>query len=97
MTGPSDPLAPAPPAKASKRRGGGPLAKENRRLVAGLILGGLAAAFALLNLDEVHVNWILGSGRTPLIVVIAASFALGAAAGSIVGAARRRRGGKGSP
>ena len=82
---------PSPPAKPQKKKkGGGPLAKENRRLVAGAILGAVAAAFALLNLDRVEVNWIVGSGRTPLIIVIAVSFALGAAAGSIFEAARRR-------
>ena len=76
--------------KPEKRKRGGPRAKENRRLVAGTVLGAVAAAFALLNLDKVEVNWIVGSGRTPLIIVIAVAFALGAAAGSIFEAARRR-------
>jgi uncharacterized integral membrane protein len=66
------------------------LAKENRRLLYGLIIGALTAAFAVANLDEVDVNWLFGTWETPLIVVIAVSFALGAAAGWIGGAARRR-------
>ena len=81
---------PDSPAGRPKRRGG-LLAQENRRLVAGLVLGAVAAAFALLNLDEVEVNWIVGSGRSPLILVIAVSFALGIAAGRLLGVVRGRR------
>jgi uncharacterized integral membrane protein len=50
---------------------------------AGLAL--LAAVFAALNLDEVDVNWILGTWSTPLIVVIALSLVIGAALGYLVG------------
>ena len=50
----------------------------------------LAALFAVLNLDEVEVNWIVGTFDTPLIVVIAVSILLGAALGYV--AARRRAG-----
>jgi uncharacterized integral membrane protein len=50
----------------------------------------VVAAFAIVNLDQVDVNWIFGTWETPLILVIAVSFALGAAAGWIGGAARRR-------
>ena len=76
-----------PPAK-SKR--GSLLAKENRRLLYGLVIGAIAAVFAVLNLDKVEVNWIFGTAETPLIIVIAASFLLGAAAGWIASAGRRR-------
>jgi uncharacterized integral membrane protein len=65
--------------------------REQARTVAAVGLGGLAAAFAVLNVDEVEVNWILGTWSTPLIIVIALSIVLGAALGFLVG---RRRGGK---
>jgi putative membrane protein len=59
-------------------------------MVAAVGLGALAAAFAVLNVDEVDVNWILGTWSTPLIIVIALSILIGAALGFLVG---RRRGG----
>ena len=49
----------------------------NGRLIAGAILGGLAVLFAVLNLDEVRVHWIVGTWFTPLIVVILLSLAIG--------------------
>jgi uncharacterized integral membrane protein len=60
-----------------------------RRQVAALALGALGVAFAAVNLDEVKVNWILNTWRTPLIVVIALSMLVGAALGFLVS---RRRG-----
>ena len=59
-----------------------------KRQIAGLALAAFGAAFAALNLDEVEVNWILGTWETPLIVVIALSMVIGAALGYLV--ARRR-------
>jgi uncharacterized integral membrane protein len=59
------------------------------RQVAALALAALGIAFAVLNLDEVKVNWILGNWRTPLIIVIALSMLVGAALGFLVS---RRRG-----
>lgn len=94
---PTDPAATSPPpttttggGKPQKQRSG-PLAKENRRLVAGVILGALVAVFAVLNLDDVDVNWIVGSGRTPLIVVIGVSFAAGVGLGYLMRRTRERR------
>jgi uncharacterized integral membrane protein len=63
--------------------------REQLRTVAAVGLGGLAAAFAVLNIDEVEVNWILGTWSTPLIIVIAVSLVAGAGLGYVVG---RRRG-----
>ncbi len=60
-----------------------------RRQVAALVLAALGVAFAAVNLDEVKVNWILNTWRTPLIVVIALSMLVGAALGFLVS---RRRG-----
>jgi uncharacterized integral membrane protein len=63
--------------------------REQARTVGALALGGLGAAFAVLNVDEVDVNWILGTWSTPLIIVIALSILIGAALGFLIG---RRRG-----
>lgn len=89
---PLDPTSPPPPGSArAKRKSGGPLAKENRNLVIGLLVGALIAAFAVVNLDKVQVDWIFTSSQTPLIVVIALSFVLGAIAGWAFAQIRRRR------
>ncbi len=60
-----------------------------RRQVAALVLAALGGVFAAVNFDEVKVNWILDTWRTPLIVVIALSMVFGAALGFLVS---RRRG-----
>ena len=60
-----------------------------KRQVAVLVLAGVGGVFAALNLDEVEVNWILGTWSTPLIVVIALSMLIGAALAWLV---LRRRG-----
>jgi uncharacterized integral membrane protein len=62
--------------------------RQRARLVGGLALGGLGVAFAVANLAEVEVNWIVGTWDTPLIIVIAISILVGAALGYL--AARRR-------
>jgi uncharacterized integral membrane protein len=54
------------------------------RQIAALVLAALGVAFAVVNLDEVKVNWLLGSWRTPLIIVIALSIVVGAALGFLV-------------
>ena len=56
--------------------------------MAALVLAALGGVFAAANLDEVKVNWILDTWRTPLIVVIALSMVIGAALGYLV--SRRR-------
>jgi uncharacterized integral membrane protein len=60
-----------------------------RRQVAALGLAAVGGVFAAANLDEVKVNWILGTWETPLIVVIALSMVVGAGLGYLVS---RRRG-----
>ena len=60
-----------------------------RRQIAVLVLAGIGGVFAAVNLDEVEVNWILGTWETPLIVVIALSMLVGGALGYLV---TRRRG-----
>jgi uncharacterized integral membrane protein len=69
--------------------------RENVRLVAAATVSALAALFAVLNLEEVEVNWIIGTWDTPLIVVVALSMVLGAGLGFLV--ARRRSSTKSPP
>jgi lipopolysaccharide assembly protein A len=59
-----------------------------KRQIAALVLAALGGVFAVVNLDEVDVNWLLGTWETPLIVVIALSMLAGAALGFL--ASRRR-------
>jgi uncharacterized integral membrane protein len=51
--------------------------RDRARLTVGLILGGLGLAFALVNLGNVKVDWIVGSAHSPLILVIAVSVLIG--------------------
>ena len=62
--------------------------RQRARLVGGIALGAVGVAFAVANLDEVEVNWIVGTWDTPLIIVIGISILVGAALGYL--AARRR-------
>jgi uncharacterized integral membrane protein len=59
-----------------------PKPKRNNRELArtgGLVvLAVLMTLFAVLNLEQVEVNWIFGSGHAPLIVVIVLSVLVGA-------------------
>jgi uncharacterized integral membrane protein len=55
-----------------------------KRQIGALVLAGAGVAFAVANLDEVKVNWLLGNWRTPLILVIAISMLVGAALGFLV-------------
>ena len=61
----------------------------DKRQIALLGMAAIAGVFAALNLDEVEVNWILGTWDTPLIIVIAISTVFGGGLGYL--AARRRR------
>ena len=62
-----------PPAERPRTR------RDTARTGAVAVLAVVVAVFAVLNLDSVNVDWILGSGRAPLIVVIALSVLLGSA------------------
>jgi uncharacterized integral membrane protein len=62
--------------------------KEQARQWLGFAGGVLVTLFAVLNLDEVKVNWIVGSRQTPLIVVIVLSLLVGLGLGYLF--ARRR-------
>ncbi|MGB2711696.1 MAG: LapA family protein [Conexibacter sp.] len=64
---------------------------ETARLAAVTILAIVATLFAVFNLDEVEVNLLLGTTQLPLILVIVACLAIGAAFGALMGRRGRRR------
>jgi uncharacterized integral membrane protein len=51
--------------------------RETSRTAALLLLAVLATVFAFLNLNQVEVDWIIGSGKAPLIIVIVVSLLAG--------------------
>ncbi len=61
----------APNTAAKRSRG------ELARSGALVILAVLITLFAVLNVKEVRVNWIFGSGHAPLIIVIVLSLLVG--------------------
>ncbi len=65
--------------------------RDRARLTAAAILGGLLAIFAVLNLGDVSVNWLVTSGQTPLILVIVIAFVLGIAVDRLVLVRARRK------
>lgn len=75
-----------PPGRAPAQR------RDRARLISAGVLGAVVAAFALLNVGDVKVHWLVITGRTPLIVVIAFAFLLGVMVDRLVIRARRRRG-----
>ncbi len=81
--------APASPHEQAKLR------RQNRRQLrrtgAIVVLSGLVIAFAVTNLREVRVDWIVGSGRAPLIIVIVISLFVGIALALIAGRLARWR------
>jgi uncharacterized integral membrane protein len=84
----ADPSLPTGPEKErtpAKRR-------ERARLIAIAVLGGLGLAFALVNLDNVKVGWIVGSAKTPLIIVIVVCIGLGALIDRVAVSRKRKRG-----
>jgi uncharacterized integral membrane protein len=73
-----------PGAKAPRRT-----RREQTRTAALMILSILITLFAVLNLNEVKVDWAVGSGHAPLIIVIVISVVVGVALGHF---AERRAG-----
>ena len=61
-----------------------------KRQIAGLGLAALGIVFAVVNFDQVKVNWVLGTWKTPLIVVIALSIVIGAGLGLLIARGRAR-------
>lgn len=57
--------------------------EEKRRIAIGVLIG-IVTIFALFNLSEVRVSWVVTTWKTPLVVVIVVSAALGALVGILV-------------
>jgi uncharacterized integral membrane protein len=51
--------------------------RDQARTLAWVLLAVIITVFAVLNTGEVTVDWIVGSGRAPLIIVIALSLLVG--------------------
>jgi uncharacterized integral membrane protein len=69
-----------------------PARKGTRTRVAGAAaLGGLITLFAVLNFDDVDVNWLFGTWSTPLIIVIVICFAAGMAVDRVLVRRSRKR------
>jgi uncharacterized integral membrane protein len=62
--------APGPPQHKRSRR-------EVARTTGFVVLAVLITLFAVLNVESVEVNWIFGSGKAPLIIVILISLLVG--------------------
>ncbi len=56
-----------------------------------VVLAVLVTLFAVLNVEQVEVNWILGSGKAPLIIVIVISLLVGIVLTHFAERAARRR------
>jgi uncharacterized integral membrane protein len=69
----SAPTPQQPTPKSRSPRGKGELARTGSLV----ILAVLITLFAVFNLKEVRVDWVFGSGKAPLIVVIVASLLIG--------------------
>jgi uncharacterized integral membrane protein len=74
-----------PPERAPVQR------RERARLIGSLVLGGLGLAFALVNLGNVKVDWIVGSAHSPLILVIVISVLLGVGIDRVAVSRARKR------
>lgn len=53
-------------------------------------LGAVLAALAISNRDEVEVDWVVTTSRTPLVVLIVVSVLAGILLGWVLGARRGR-------
>jgi uncharacterized integral membrane protein len=66
--------------------------RRQRRLIAAVVVGVVVVVFAVINLNDVKVHWLVATGQTPLIVVIVLAFVLGMLADRLlVVRAKRKR------
>jgi len=81
----ASPQSPQPESARRSRR-------QQTRTVAVLILAVAITLFAVLNVNEVKVDWVVGSGHAPLIIVIVISLLIGVVIGHFAErrAAKRR-------
>ena len=71
----------------AKRRNRGELS----RTIAIVVLALAVILFAVKNLKQVHVDWIVGSGSAPLIIVILITLLVGLVISHLAGRLSRRR------
>lgn len=65
--------------------------RENARTGGLIALAVVTTLFAVLNLKDVEVNWIFGTFKTPLIVVIVVSLLVGVLLAHFAEARHRRK------
>jgi uncharacterized integral membrane protein len=65
--------------------------RDRARLIAAGIIGALIVVFAIVNLNQVKVHWIVTTGQTPLILVIGVAFLLGIVVDRLAIRVRRKR------
>ena len=65
--------------------------RRQQRLIAAGVIGALVVVFAVINLNDVKVHWLIATGQTPLIVVIVLAFLLGIVADRLLLARARRK------
>jgi uncharacterized integral membrane protein len=70
--------APEPVTASTKKKADRRTKRERTRTAAFVVLAILITLFAVLNVKDVKVNWIVGSGEAPLIIVIVVSLVVGA-------------------
>jgi len=73
--------------KQSKRRSRGELSRS----IAILVLSLAVILFAVKNLKQVHVDWVVGSGSAPLIIVILITLLVGIVISHLAGRLARRK------
>ena len=67
--------------------------RRQQRVIAAGVIAALVVVFALINLNDVKVHWLIATGQTPLIVVIGLAFLLGIVADRLLLArAKKKRG-----
>jgi uncharacterized integral membrane protein len=71
------PPSPKPPQRPRSRK------QQSRLLALGFILA-LAIVFAVVNLNDVRVDWIVTTSQTSLTVVIVVSFLFGGVIGALL-------------
>ncbi|HTY95735.1 MAG TPA: lipopolysaccharide assembly protein LapA domain-containing protein [Solirubrobacteraceae bacterium] len=64
---------------------------EISRTIAILVLALAVILFAVKNLKQVHVDWIVGSGNAPLIIVILITLLVGFVISHLAGRLSRRK------
>ncbi len=88
MAGTTGQPDPAPKSdQQAKRRSRGELS----RTIAVLVLALAVILFAVKNLNQVKVNWVVGSGRAPLIIVILITLLVGMLISHLGGRLSRRK------